>query len=385
MRGAIVRQRGHRRGGQQAQAGSGLLLTGLLCIMVLVAGCGAAPPGQTHVAIPRATATATPIPIHFARPEFQAGVVFPRWGTSVYGPSDSGWATGVADVRQQTGARWIEMLVNLCQESATSTQVAAGPGTPSPDDVAAGILTARQQGFQVFVVAHLSLLHPTAAGDWGGFVSFSDPSQAHAWFESYWSVLEPYTLAAAQAQAEQFAIGNEYIGLELAPDDLWNTLLARVHAEYHGAITYNTNWNTLSSKPRAWMSNPYLNAIGVSTYESLVPRAMPLTVAQIEAVWKQRFLPKLDALSAATHKPIVLSEIGYRNTSDALYQPWIHQTNASADPALQAAAYEGAVRAALTDSHIIGTFFYAWQNGQFDPANQPAAQTLHSIYLSPEA
>lgn len=360
---------------------------GLSCILIalLLAGCGAATSAVVHHAVPRASAIPTATPIPFQRPEFQAGMVFPRWGTNVYGATDTAWNQGVLDIKQQTGARWLEIVVTLYQDTLTSTSVHASDGTPTPDAVAAGILTAKEAGFHVFVVPHLLILQPGVKDSWGGWVSFDDPTQARAWFDGYWAAIQPYLALAAQTGADQFALGNELIGLESAPADLWNTLISRAHAIYPGVLTYNTNWSSLTTRPPNWMSNPFLTYIGVSAYQSLVSQPQQLNEAQIQQVWQNQFLPLLDAYSAASGKPILLSEIGYRNTNDALYQPWVHATNAPADPQLQAAAYEGALRAALGDQHIEGIYFYAWSNDEFAPNNLPAASVLHRIYLSPAA
>ena len=60
-------------------------------------------------------------------------------------------------------------------------------------------------------------------------------------------------------------------------------------------------------------------------------------------------------------------------------------TGAPPDPQLQAGAYEGALRSALGDPHIVGTFFYAWGNPPWAPDNLPAAEVLRSVYNSPDA
>jgi hypothetical protein len=326
------------------------------------------------------TAAATPIP--FARPDLQAGVVFPRWGTSVYGPDDTDWVTGVFDIQQQTGARWIEMVVNFYQNGYSSTSVFAGPGTPTPDDLAAGITVAREAGLQVFVVPFLTVLD--VSDGWGAHVHFDDPHQAAAWFDSYWRVFEPYAAAAARAGAADLSIGHEYGGRETTPPGLWTTFIQRAHAVFPGPLTFDVNWDDLPDEPRSWMRDPFLAYLGVSEYLPLVSRPMSLTPAQLANVWQQKLLPQLDALSAAAHKPILLAEIGYRNTTDALYRPWVHSTNAPPDPQLQAAAYAAATRAAFGDPHIMGIYFYAWGNGQFQPSAQAAA-VLRTLYLSPAA
>lgn len=359
----------------------------LSCALLALAlsGCGSAASATVTHVTPKATATPSATPIPFQRPDFQAGMVFPRWGTDVYGATDTAWNQGVLDIKQQTGARWLEIVVTLYQDTLSSTSVHAASGTPTPDAVAAGILTAKEAGFHVFIVPHLLILQPGAKDSWGGWVSFSDSNQARAWFDGYWAALQPYLTLAAQTEADQFALGNELIGLESAPTDLWNTLINRAHSVYHGVLTYNTNWSSLTNHPPSWMSNPALTYIGVSAYQSLVSQPQQLSMAQIQQVWQSQFLPLLDAYGTAAGKPILLSEIGYRNTTDALYQPWVHSTNAPADPQLQAAAYEAALRAALGDQHIDGIYFYAWSNDQFAPNNLPAAAVLHRIYLSPAA
>jgi hypothetical protein len=359
---------------------------GILAVLLLVAACGGAgASGGQHAAKPTATSLPTATPIPFKRPDFQAGIAFPRWGTTVYGPTDTDWAAGLPQIRQQTGSRWIEMIINLFQDHYSSTDVHAGPLTTTPQDLASGILAAEGHGFRVFIVPHLLVQYGTVQDDWGGLVSFADRSQASAWFDSYWKALEPYAAVAASTHADQFAIGNEYVGLEPAPDDLWDTLISRVHSVYPGKITYNTNWSSLTQPVRRWMANAQLAAIGVSIYQSLVSRPMALPVPGIEHVWKTTFLPLLDALSMQTKKPVIISEIGYRNATDALYQPWVHTTAAPPDPQLQADAYEGALQSALGDPHVVGTYFYAWGNPPWAPENLPAAQVLHAIYLSPAA
>jgi hypothetical protein len=83
-------------------------------------------------------------------------------------------------------------------------------------------------------------------------------------------------------------------------------------------------------------------------------------------------------------KPVILTEIGYRNTADALHYPWLWKTGAPADPTLQGAAYAAATAMAASDRHIAGLFFWAWKNGQFAPAG-PAIQAMHDAWARPVA
>jgi hypothetical protein len=362
--------------------GSVLALVGLsVCGLLALSIARYAAPQRAQSAV-KATPLPAATPIPFARPELEAGVAFPRWGTAVYGPADTDWAQGVVQLRQQTGARWLEMIVDFYQNGYDSTNVFAGTGTPTPDNLAAGIVTARYAGFQVFVVPLLTVLN--VSNDWGANVHFDDSTRTAAWLDGYWQAFEPYAEAAARAGAAQLSIGHEYGGMESAPAALWESFIQRVHAVFPGSLTYDLNWSSLWDQPRPWMRDPLLSYLGISEYMPLTSQPTSLTVEQMSTFWQHTLLPLVDNLSNATHKPIVLAEIGYRNTSDALYQPWVWHTSAPADPQLQAAAYKAAALAAFGDPHIEGIFFYAWESGQFNPA--PAATViLHDLYLSPAA
>ncbi len=309
--------------------------------------------------------------------EFETGVAFPRWSSGGYSGSDANWQVGLNEIQQQTGAGWVEMMIQLYQDYQGSTYVHIGAATPAPQSLAAGIRTAHSMGLRVFIVPLLGVLH---GQPWGGAIHFAGYSQAHAWFASYWRALQPYMAAASDASAEQFAIGTELSALELADSSLWYSLLASARATFHGELTYDVNWSTLGSEPRGWMRDPRLSYLGVSEYAPLAGGTWRLSAEQIGAVWQQRFLPSLEALSSAVGKPVLLSEIGYRNARDALYRPWDHSSRARQDPELQASAYNQALRAVYGTPSIAGIFFWAWSVDQFAPNGLPAAQVLRTYY-----
>jgi len=330
---------------------------------------------------PTPTAPVAALPeIAFAPREFETGVAFPRWssdGVAGYSQGDANWLAGLREIQEQAGAGWIEMMIQLYQDYQGSTYVHAGPTTPSPASVAEGVRTAHALGFHVFIVPLLGVTH---GEPWGGAIHFAGYQQQRAWFASYWRALAPYMAAAADAGAEQFAIGTELSALELADTGLWNGLIANAHAAFPGKLTYDMNFSTLWYEPRPWMRNPALAYLGVSEYASLAGGPWRLSAEQIGRIWDAQLLPKLDALGRAAGKPILVSEIGYRNASDALYRPYDHGTRARPDPELQANAYEAALRAVYDAPNIAGIFFWAWSVAPFGPKDQPAAQVLRTYY-----
>jgi hypothetical protein len=344
-------------------------------------------PLAARTATPRPTAappTATSIP--FARPELQAGVAFPRWDTGAYGAQDTDWHQGLITLQQQTGARWVSIVVNLYQDTFQSTSIHAGSGTPSLQALEQGIAYAHSLHLKVFVEPLLTVIEQP---QWDGLIYFSSYDQAQAWFDGYWTGYEPYVRAAAAAGADELGIATELQALEREPAALWNSLIARARAAFPGALTYDINWNSLTSNGNllpipTWMHNPALDYLGVSEYQPIAESPRSLSTNEIADVWQQQLLPVLDNLSQTTGKQIVLSEIGYRNATDALYRPWDHNTSALADPTLQATAYTAAAQAVFADSHIAGLFFWAWENGAF-ALSPDARAALRAQYLSPAA
>jgi hypothetical protein len=337
----------------------------------------------------------TPV-LRMQRPTFQTGIIFPQWGTNAYDTTDKNWQIGLNDIENQTNAQWVEIPVNLYQSSVTSMQVTVSATTPTPDAVAAGIRTAHSKYYHVFIVPLLSA-GTDVTYNWSGSINFSNTQQMQEWFDSYWKALQPYVVAAAQAGADEMSIGTEFEKLQQAPASLWNQLIDRVHQIFPGKLTYDMNWSSLylylnpttnSSTLPSWMHNPLLYAVGVSEYIPLTLTQQRLDPTILPGLWHEKIGTLLDLLSTQLTKQVLISEIGYRDSEFALYQPWVRDTNAQAEPAdpeEQAAAYDAALTNVVTDKHIGGIYFWAWSVPLFEPNWKPAAQVLYKWYSSPQA
>lgn len=328
----------------------------------------------------------TPV-LRMKRPAFQTGVIFPQWGTNAYDSTDTNWQVGLKDIENQTSAQWIEIPVNLYQSSYTSTQVTVSDITPTPDAVAAGIRTARSKYYHVFIVPLLSV---GGTLTWSGSIQFSTTKQMQQWFDSYWLALEPYVEVAAQAGADQIAIGTELEKLQRAPASLWNQLIERVRQIFPGKLTYDMNWSSLydPTLTPAWMQNPSLYALGVSVYIPLTDTPQRLDPTILPVLWQEKIGKLLDSLSIQLSKQVFISEIGYRDSAYALYRPWERDAEAQSeppDPVEQAGAYDAALTNVIADQHIGGIYFWAWSVPLFEPNWKPAAQVLNKWYTSPQA
>ena len=313
-------------------------------------------------------------------PVFEAGVAYPQWTPSGYSNSDIRWTQALRNITTQTHAYWIEMPLLFYQSSLSATAVTTGVSTPTVASFIEGIQAAHAQGYRVFVTPLLTVSSGSMA--WSGAISFTSQQDEQSWFMSYWQTLKPYVQAAQRNGVEQLAIGTEEEWLQqFAPDALWNDLILNIRTIFSGTLTYDMNWTALQKTPPSWMRNSNLSAIGVSAYLSLIDTKKRVDPQQMTALWKNVIGNALDTFALELGKPVLISEIGYRNSADALYHTWESASTAPADPTEQAAACNAALANATHDPHIRGIFFWGWDDvGAFDLHDQPAATVLHHWY-----
>ena len=126
--------------------------------------------------------------------------------------------------------------------------------------------------------------------------------------------------------------------------------------------------------------------IGVSEYLPILNAPQRVDPKQISGLWHQTVKRALDNFATALGKPIFLSEIGYRNSTDALYHSWEPTSSAPPDPEEQAAACDAALANIIPDQHILGSFFWGWDDtGAFNLKGLQAAKVIHSHYKALQA
>jgi hypothetical protein len=323
----------------------------------------------------------TPTPTPFPRPQpqygFQKGIVYPGWSSSSYGRSDHRWQESLQEIRQSTGAEWLEMPVLFSQTRPDSPEIGADQDTPTVEAFSAGVRSAHAAGFKVFFAPLLTVRQP---GGWAALIQPA-PERQQRWFDRYWQTLQPYLEAAEANGVEQVALATEMEWLQSnAPAALWHRLIARVRSIYSGNLTYDINWSTMEAAPD-WLRDPQLTFIGVSEYISLTATPTRLGGQTLITLWRDLIKSRLDRLALRLNKRIVLSEIGYRNSADALYQAWSPLSDAPADPEEQAEAYNAALTNIMSDPQIGGVFFWGWDNvARFSIKGQKAAAVLHQWY-----
>lgn len=312
------------------------------------------------------------------RPDLATGMIFPQWGTEAYTPTDKNWVEGLKEIQTQTAARWVGLYIQFHQPSEFSTDVHGGPDTPTPEGLKAGVELARKMGSHVYVFPTITL---DGAHAWAGYIRYADDTENQAWFDTYWQLLKPYAQVCQQAGCDRFSIGNELEGLERSPDVYWQQLISRVHSIYTGQLVYNMNFSSqLKYSVPSWMTNPLLTAIGVSSYYPLTDQEVAIPQNQLAALWKSRVQSHLDKLSTDLGKPVFISEIGYRDTNYAGYNPYQAIDHGRRDDQMQAALYNAALENIATDHKIDGVFIWAWSMQPFAPNYKPSAKILQQWF-----
>lgn len=150
-----------------------------------------------------------------------------------------------------TGAIWVAILVTGHQETITSTAINRfSPETPSDEDLAHAIATARSLGLHVMLKPHVDLDDPAY---WRGQIGtrFTSEQQWQAWFASYREFITHYSSLAEANGVEQFVVGTELVGTTNREQE-WRSIIAEVRSQFKGAITYASNHSGEEKQIRFW-------------------------------------------------------------------------------------------------------------------------------------
>ncbi|WP_205699313.1 hypothetical protein [Conexibacter sp. SYSU D00693] len=274
-------------------------------------------------------------------------------------------ARAIADARTRAGATVVAIAPVLYVDDARDSTVAPDPRkTVTPAGVQRAVRAARDAGVQVAVKPHVDALD-------GTFRGALQPVDRVAWFASYSRELLAYARAAQAAGATTFVVGTELTSLALREAE-WRSLIAAVRRVFRGRLTYAANWVQGAERVRFWDA---LDVVGVDAYMPLDVRGRPTpeAVRDAWAPWKAR----LAALHRRTGRDVLLTELGYASRTGALAEPSREEGGAPDGGALQAVAYEGALRAWEDVPWLRGIWWWDW------PADQRVATAPPAIAYTP--
>ncbi len=262
-----------------------------------------------------------------------------------------------------------------------------------------GIRTLARQadslGLRLILKPHIWVGRYSAGGQARHSIDFETEAAWQQWEAQYRAFLMHYAHLAHEVDAAMLVVGTELANVAKTRPAFWRGLIAEVRQRYGGALTYAANWWEEYEDVPFWDALDY---IGVQAYFELSQEANP-TDEMLRAGWKQ---PReaLQRLSERTGRPVLFTEIGYRNVPDAAAQPWRWPSRGEADTvqpddALQARLYETFFESVWDAPWFAGAILWKWypvpedrrrrRYLDFTPQNKPAEQVIARWFTRADA
>ncbi len=245
---------------------------------------------------------------------------------AVYGSgdlSDGEWVDAVLDFARDECLDSVALAVYWVMDDLRSSSVHPDPSVTPPDgDVRDFIRRAHARGLRVVLKPSLYVL----TGDW---VALADPADPDAWFDGYSDFILGYA-SLAQEEGVEFLILETELS-SLVGDPRWVDLVGRVREIYGGLIGY--------AQPQGSPSDPseilpsmaeVVDFVGVDAYYPLNGSG------DYRRAWDEIHASRILPLRFLLGKPVVFTEIGYRNVEGADSAPWDFESPGPRDDGLQA-------------------------------------------------
>lgn len=279
----------------------------------------------------------------------------------------------------ETNIEWVAVIPYFYQKDERSKDInhpaKIGVWSSRDSTFIQGINSLRQKGFYTMLKPHLWM-----SSGWRSNINFDSKEDWNYWFEGYKKNILHYAHMAEKTGVELFCIGTE---LESSLQHLptrWIDLIKEVRSIYSGKITYAANWNDSLETSPIWS---LLDFIGVQAYFPLTKESGP-TLSQIKSGWDQH-IPALRMLSEQYKKPILFTEIGYRNDLYATVNPWEWESfykrlYKKKSDKTQLLAYQALFEKFWHEPWFAGVFPWEWNSSDFPIYKRPAQNTIAIWY-----
>lgn len=319
---------------------------------------------------PEKTAEAPPAgPAPKVDKPWKAGM--PEWGVQIFweDKKDRDDAYIENQARRQAAylvglkANAVSVSFPFYTEGRTSTKLAAGRGTPTPEHLDTVLRVFHEAGLRTTVRPTLDEAVLVPPEGWRGNIK---PTDKDAWFDAYGTLLGPYLDVAQRRQAATFVIGTELNSMEGHPG--WKGLIAAAEKRFKGEVSYDANWDNYVG---GHIDVP-VERLGVDAYFPVkVPDDAP--VEQLVDGWNTW----LDKKSKGPLPRIVLAEAGISAMDGAYYAPGDFYARRKLNPTVQANWYK-AVCQVVRERKMTGVY---WWSVTFD-ADPKAAPKEHDSRLN---
>ena len=251
--------------------------------------------------------------------------------------------------------------------------------------------SADSMGMPIILKPHVWLGRYDASGQSRNEIGYEEEDQWEAWERDYTSFMMHYAHLAEEIDASLLVIGTELARSAQERPQYWRGLIEQIREIYGGELTYAANWWEEYEQIQFW---DRLDYIGIQAYFELSHEPNP-TNAMLSQGW-QPHIQAASSLSKRVNRPVLFTEIGYRNVDDAAARPWrwpswdeIGQVTPNNE--LQSQLYEVFFDELWNESWFKGAILWKWHGDRdqrstfsigFTPQGKPAQEIIRQRFTA---
>ena len=175
----------------------------------------------------------------------------------------------------------------------------------------------QKYGVKTMLKPHIWLNHRNNDGKWRADIAMKSEADWDLWFANYRTYITHYARLADELGIEALCVGME-LHATVKREKQWREIIRAVRAVYSGQLTYAANWYKEYQQVAFW---DQLDYVGIQAYFPLAKKENP-SVAELVSGW-QPHLSEIVAFQKKVDKPIIFTEVGYRNTANSAIEPWL--------------------------------------------------------------
>jgi len=278
----------------------------------------------------------------------------------------------------EDNVEWVAIITWWFQENLTSTQIYPHYDfTPTNESLKHAIKTAHDLRMKVMLKPMIDTEDARNEPRW------MIPASAE-WFESYTAFIACQAELAQENSVEQLCVGCEFMYTE--SDAMgWRQVVAEAKKYYSGPLTYAATKD--SYRDITWWDA--LDYVGIDAYFDLTDKNDP-TLEELTQAWN-RTANNIESWQSSVNKPIIFTEIGYRNGNGNNKQPWNWTETLQPDPQEQFDCYLASLKVLWTKPWFKGFYWWIWESNpnagglndtDFTPQNKPVEYLFRSWYSS---
>ena len=217
---------------------------------------------------------------------------------------------------------------------------------------------------------------------WPGEIEMRSSEQWDMFFRYYTNWISHYALLAEIHQFDILCIGVEMTETALQKPDEWRKLIRKIRTIYSGPITYGSNWGKEFETLTFWEDLDYM---AVSCYYPFNNKKN-LSEENLKSDFSI-ILNNLQKVQQQNQRPLLLTEIGFRNITHPWTLPHARPDGRPENPAHQEIAYRVVLESLKEADFIAGMFWWkypanlTYQNANaFTPLKLPAEATLERFF-----